>query len=287
MAANKLTEYTITEAVREHIAECHDPRLKQVMSSLIDHLHTFAREVNLTIDEWNAGIEFLEAAGRISDEKRHEFILLSDTLGLSALVDLMGHQNGTEATTESSLLGPFYRDGVPLLELGSNISNGTTGEPLIVRGRVLSSDHSPIPGAMIDVWQAAPNGMYDLQDPKQPEINLRGRFRVDAEGAFQFRTVKPASYPVPSDGPVGKMLRSLERHPFRPAHIHFIVSGPGYQTLTTALYIAGDKYLESDAVFGSRPSLVVGYEHPNEGIDQIEFDFALARADERHQMPQS
>ncbi len=277
MAANKLSEYTITEAVRGRIADTPNPRLKQVMQSLINHLHEFAREVQLTPEEWNAGIEFLTSAGHITDDKRQEFILLSDTLGLSALVDLMHHRGESDRTTESSLLGPFYRSGAPELAPGSDISNGTAGEPLMIRGRVLSSDGTTIPGAVVDVWQAAPNGLYDVQDANQPEINLRARFRADAHGRFDFRTIKPASYPVPHDGPVGKMLSSLGQHPFRPAHIHFIVSAPGFETLTTALYIAGDKYLGSDAVFGSRPSLVVDYRDASaNGSDAIEFDFVLA-----------
>jgi hydroxyquinol 1,2-dioxygenase len=276
MAADKLTEHTITEVVRSRIADVPNPRLKQVMQSLIDHLHQFARDVQLTQEEWNAGIEFLTAAGHITDDKRQEFILLSDTLGLSALVDLMHHQGESNRTTESSLLGPFYRNGAPELALGSDISNGTAGEPLTIRGRVLSIEGTTISGALLDVWQAAPNGLYDVQDASQPEINLRGRFRTDTHGHFDFRTIKPASYPVPHDGPVGKMLSSLGRHPFRPAHIHFIVSARGFETLTTALYIAGDKYLDSDAVFGSRPSLVVDYHHADgRRHDSIEFDFVL------------
>ena len=278
MAADKLTEHTITEAVRGRIEQTPDPRLKRVMQSLINHLHEFAREVRLTPEEWTAGIEFLTAAGHITDDKRQEFILLSDTLGLSALVDLMHHQGESHRTTESSLLGPFYRSGAPELGPGSDISCGTHGEPLTIRGRAVSSDGATIPGASLDVWQAAPNGLYDVQDAKQPEMNLRARIRTDAQGRFDFCTVKPASYPVPHDGPVGRMLSSMGRHPFRPAHIHFIVSASGFETLTTALYIAGDKYLGSDAVFGSRPSLVVDYCHAEgNGLpDAIEFDFVLA-----------
>jgi hydroxyquinol 1,2-dioxygenase len=280
MSAKKLTEYTITDAVRRRISDTPNPRLKQVMESLISHLHEFARDVHLTPDEWNAGIEFLTTAGHITDDKRQEFILLSDTLGLSALVDLMHHEGASERTTESSLLGPFYRTGVPELKLGADISNGTAGDPLMIRGRVLAIDGTAIAGAVLDVWQASPHGLYDVQDPNQLEINLRGRFRADAEGRYELRSVKPASYPVPHDGPVGKMLRSMGRHPYRPAHIHFIVSSPGFETLTTALYVFGDKYLESDAVFGARPSLVVEYHHASgaERADAIDFDFVLASA---------
>ena len=278
MPGQKLTEESITAAVLERIAESPDPRLKEVMQSLISHLHQFARDVHLTTGEWGQAIDFLTAAGHITDDKRQEFILLSDTLGLSALVDLMEHRDAGARTTESSLLGPFYRLSAPEVQLGADISNGTPGEPLEVTGTVRSAESEAVKGAVLDVWQAAPNGLYDVQDKSQSGMNLRARFRSDANGHFAFRTVKPASYPVPDDGPVGKMLRGLGRHPFRPAHIHFILSAPGFETLTTALYINGDRYLETDAVFGSRPSLVVDCHREATGAQSINFDFVLARA---------
>ncbi len=280
----KLSETTITDAVLERISSCPNSRLKQLAGGLIRHIHDYVREVQLAPEEWLYAIEFLTDVGKLCDGKRQEFILLSDTLGVSALVDILDNQGNPPATTESSLLGPFYRKGAPEMGSGASIAGDTAGEPLIVSGHVLGDGDRAIGGAMLDVWQAAPSGLYDLQDKRLDGMNLRGRFRTDAEGRFALRTVKPASYPVPADGPVGRMLRALGRHPFRPAHIHFIVSADGYQSLTTALYIAGDKYLESDAVFGSRPSLAVGYRHEaaNGGAgkqtDAIEFDFVLNRA---------
>ncbi|HUA32435.1 MAG TPA: intradiol ring-cleavage dioxygenase [Candidatus Binataceae bacterium] len=281
MAGQKLTDQSITAAVLERLADSPNPRLKQVMESLVSHLHQFARDVHLTTEEWSLAIDFLTAAGHITDDKRQEFILLSDTLGLSALVDLMEHRDAGARATESSLLGPFYRLSAPEVQLGADISNGTPGEPLEVRGAVRSAEGGAICDALLDVWQAAPNGLYDVQDKSQSGMNLRARLRSDARGHFAFRTVKPASYPVPDDGPVGKMLRGLGRHPFRPAHIHFIVSAPGFHILTTALYINGDRYLETDAVFGSRPSLVVDCRRESNGAQSIDFDFVLARATRR------
>jgi hydroxyquinol 1,2-dioxygenase len=277
-----LTESSVTEHVLERISDCPSPRLKQVMTALIEHLHEFAREVVLTPEEWKAGIDFLTAAGHVTDEKRQEFILLSDTLGLSALVDIVQNRGRSGKATESSLLGPFYRLGAPELPLNASIAGNTPGEPILIHGQVRSADGKLIAGASLDVWQAAPNGLYDLQDENQSEMNLRGRFRTDHSGRFRFQSVKPSSYPIPFDGPVGTMLRALGRHPYRPAHIHFIVAAPGYESLITALYITGDPYLDSDAVFGSRESLVVGY-RPYNGKESgttyreaIEYDFVLA-----------
>jgi hydroxyquinol 1,2-dioxygenase len=278
-----LTESTVTERVLERISDCPNPRLKQVMTALIEHLHEFAREVALTPEEWKAGIDFLTAAGHVTDEKRQEFILLSDTLGLSALVDIIQNRSRSGTATESSLLGPFYRNGAPQLPLGTNIAGNTPGEPVLIQGQVRAAEGKPVAGALVDVWQAAPNGLYDLQDENQPEMNLRGQFRTDESGRFRFQSVKPASYPIPFDGPVGTMLRALGRHPYRPAHVHFMVSAPGYENLITALYITGDPYLDSDAVFGSRESLVAGYRPYNgkEGgaiRETLDYDFVLAPA---------
>jgi catechol 1,2-dioxygenase len=281
-----LTESSVTERVLERISDCPNPRLKQIVTALIEHLHEFAREVALTPEEWKAGIDFLTAAGHVTDEKRQEFILLSDTLGLSALVDIIKNRSRSGTATESSLLGPFYRNGAPELPLGASIAGNTPGESVLIQGQVRAAEGKPIAGALLDVWQAAPNGLYDLQDENQPEMNLRGQFRADTSGRFRFQSVKPASYPIPFDGPVGMMLRALGRHPYRPAHIHFIVSAPGYQNLITALYITGDPYLDSDAVFGSRESLVVGYRPSNgkesgtTGRETLEYDFVLAPAAE-------
>jgi hydroxyquinol 1,2-dioxygenase len=273
-----LDQHTVTESALERLSECNNPRLKKVMTSLIRHVHEFAREVELTPQEWMKGINFLTDVGHITDDKRQEFILLSDTLGLSALVDLLANRGKAKAATESSLLGPFFREGAPELPAGASIARGIEGEPLIVHGRVTSIDGKPLAGARIDVWQASSSGQYDLQfdNFKGAEMNLRARFRTDAEGDYKFLSVKPSSYPVPSDGPVGKMLNALGRHPFRPAHIHFIISAPGFKTLVTALYVGGDKYIESDVVFGSREQLVVKYRNSSSAnIDSIEYNFVI------------
>jgi hydroxyquinol 1,2-dioxygenase len=275
----QLNEQTITTAALERFSAASDPRLKKVMAALIRHLHDFAREVQLTPEEWHKAIEFLTAVGHITDDRRQEFILLSDTLGLSALVDLIANRGKSARATESSLLGPFFREGAPEMPLGSSIPRDADGEPLMVLGRVSATDGKPVAGATLDVWQAAPNGLYDIQR-EDPAMDLRARFRTGADGSYSFMTVKTASYPVPHDGPVGAMLDALGRHPYRPAHIHFRFSAPGYKQLITALYMEGDRYLDSDAVFGAREPLVVGYrkrrvEGRAQPIDSIEFDFVL------------
>ncbi len=252
------TEEQITQNVLDSMAQTPNPRLKAVMTSLIRHLHAFAREVELTEEEWMAGIQFLTRTGQMCDEKRQEFILLSDTLGVSMLVDAINHRLPGEAT-ESTVFGPFYREGAVELPMGANISQDGRGEPTVVIGRVLSTDGTPIPHALLDVWETDENGLYEQQDPEQPEMNLRGKFRTDSEGRYFFVGIKPVSYSIPDDGPVGQMLRSLGRHPFRPAHIHMIVSAKGFVPVTTHLFVKGDKYLDSDAVFGTKDSLIVEF----------------------------
>ncbi|HLI79337.1 MAG TPA: intradiol ring-cleavage dioxygenase [Candidatus Binataceae bacterium] len=273
-----LDQQTITDSALERIVNCPDARLKEVMTALIRHVHEFAREVKLTPAEWMKGIEFLTAVGRITDDKRQEFILLSDTLGLSALVDILANRGKSADATESSLLGPFFREGAPEMAAGESIARGIEGEPLLLYGRVTSTDGKPLGGARIDVWQASTDGRYDLQfdNFKGGEMNLRARFCTDADGRYRFRSMKPSSYPVPSDGPVGRMLNALGRHPYRPAHIHFIISAAGYRPLVTALYIDGDKYIDSDVVFGSREQLVVKYRNGKSSEpDSIEYNFAV------------
>jgi protocatechuate 3,4-dioxygenase beta subunit len=228
------------------------------MAALVRHLHAFVEEVRLTEQEWLTGIQFLTAVGQKCDERRQEFILLSDSLGVTAVKDRVNHPHMPGAT-EHTLLGPFHRAGAPEMALGSNLAAGVPGEPVLVRGRVLSAGGRPIPGAALDVWQSDSEGFYDLQKPEVAGTQLRGRFQAGADGRFTFQTIKPSPYPIPYDGPVGHMLQAFGRHPYRPAHIHFIVSAPGYQTLTTELFAAGDPYLDSDAVFGVLPSLVVPF----------------------------
>jgi catechol 1,2-dioxygenase len=251
-------EDTATAAVLERMSGCTDARLKEIMTSVVTHLHAVVREVEPTMDEWMAAIRFLTETGQKCDDKRQEYILLSDTLGVSMLVDAVNHRKPSGAT-ESTVLGPFFVAGAPTKAMGETISRDGDGEPVHVSGRVLDQAHRPIAGATLDVWQTSGNGYYDIQDPRETGVNLRGRFTTAADGRFFFRTVKPSSYPIPTDGPVGKMLLALGRHPMRPAHIHFIVSAPGFEPVTTHMFVAGDEYLASDAVFGVKDSLVVDF----------------------------
>ena len=256
-----LNETNVTEAV---LGQMHasDPRLQTLLESLVRHLHAFVREVEVTEDEWLGAIRFLTAVGQISDDKRQEFILLSDVLGVSILVDAINHRK-LSGGTESTVTGPFWVSGAPEMAHGAMIARGeeaVAGEITSVHGRVIDEEGRPIEGAVLDVWQASPAGMYDVQDPDQPEMNLRGIFRSGEGGEFWFKTVKPAAYPIPDDGPVGELLKATGRHPMRPAHIHFMVRAPGYKPLTTHIFVEGDPYLESDAVFGVKDSLVVNFD---------------------------
>jgi protocatechuate 3,4-dioxygenase beta subunit len=280
-----LTAETITEAVIGTIDKTEDPRFKQVLTSLIRHLHAFARDVELAPEEWAAAMGFLWRAGQISDDKRNEFILTSDTLGLSSLVDILHSRRG-EGGTEFSLLGPFYQDDSPELAVGGDLIGDNGGKQLLVSGRVLSVGDEPLGGALLDVWQTAGNGLYPAQDPAQPADNLRRKMRADGDGCYRFTTVRPQAYTVPDDGPVGDVLRATGRHAWRPAHIHFKVSAPGFTPLVTELYMSDDPYLDEDAVFGVRASLTPpmvpvasAEEAAGHGLaapfHKIEFDFKL------------
>jgi protocatechuate 3,4-dioxygenase beta subunit len=251
-------ELTATDAVLARLSGASDPRLKEIMTSVIRHLHAVVREVEPTQEEWMAAIRFLTATGQICDDRRQEFILLSDTLGVSMLVDAINNRKPSGAT-ESTVLGPFHVAGAPVKQMGDTISLDGKGDPAFVSGRVVDQDGGPIGGAMLDVWQTSSDGAYDTQDPSQPEMNLRGVFTTVEDGRFWFRTVKPSSYPIPTDGPVGKMLMAMGRHPMRPAHIHFIIGAPGFESVTTHMFVEGDEYLDSDAVFGVKDSLVAPF----------------------------
>lgn len=251
-------EFTLTEAVLQQLETPPNPRLKRIMRGLIRHLHEFVREVELTEPEWFEAIKFLTETGQMCDDNRQEFILLSDTLGASMLVDAVNHRNPGGAT-ETTVIGPFYREGAAELELGESIAGNTPGEPTFVSGRVTDLAGRPVPGVLLDVWHAAPNGLYDTQDPTQPGLNLRGKFRADAEGRYAFRTVKPASYPIPMDGTVGRMMRALGRQPRRPAHIHFSIAATGYEPLVTHIFVAGDPFLDADPVLAVKSSLVAEF----------------------------
>ena len=281
-------EHNLTEAVIARLAECDDARFRTVMTALIRHLHDFVRAVELTEAEWLAAIRFLTAVGQACTERRQEFILLSDTLGVSMLVDAINHRTPSGAV-ESTVLGPWYVAGAPELPLGADIAHGAAGEPTFYSGRLLSLDGAPPAGGLLDVWSGDGEGLYDMQMPGAPGLLCRGRFRTDDEGRYWFRSIRPTFYPVPTDGPVGQMLRKMGRHPNRPGHIHMIVSAPGHQTVITHLFVEGAPYLDSDAVFAVKDSLIVPFErHPpgptptGETIDvpfyTCRYDFRLAPA---------
>ena len=250
-----LTETNLTDAVLAKLEGATDARFAQVMTSLIKHLHAFVREVELTEAEWFKGIQFLTATGQKCDDKRQEFILLSDTLGVSMLVDAINHRKPSGAT-ESTVLGPFHVSGAPELPNGSNIAEGVPGEPTYFSGRVLSTNGKPIAGATLDLWSTDGEGAYDVQLGDGNTLRARGKIKTDGEGRYSFWTIKPVGYPIPTDGPVGKMLLNMGRHPYRPAHTHMIVTAAGHEPVTTHLFVEGDRYLESDAVFGVKDSLV-------------------------------
>jgi len=258
--ATDFTEETAADAVIDSVAPSTNPRLREILTSLVRHLHEFTREVELTTPEWEKAIDFLTRVGQMCDADRQEFILLSDVLGESMLVETVNNRKFGVAT-ESTVLGPFHVVESPVLELGANIDQVGTGMPCVVTGRVVSTDGSPLPGAKIDVWQANDQGFYDVQQPDvQPRGNGRGLFTADSEGRFWFRTIVPTYYPIPTDGPVGELLIATGRHAFRPAHIHFIVTAPGHRDLTTHIFVAGSEYIESDTVFAVKKSLVVDFD---------------------------
>ncbi|MBV9551679.1 MAG: 6-chlorohydroxyquinol-1,2-dioxygenase, partial [Alphaproteobacteria bacterium] len=234
------TEDDITAEVLARFAATPDPRLRRIMLALIRHLHEFVEEVELTEAEWFQAIEILTEAGKMCSDKRQEFILFSDTLGVSMVVDLIGHRK-PEGATESTVFGPFHRLGAPELPPGGNIAHrDTTGIPALVGGRVLDLDGKPIAGAVLDVWQTQSNGLYDSQDQSLDGLHMRGKFTTDPEGRYLIRTVRPVNYPIPSDGPVGAMLKATGRHPWRPAHIHFVVTADGYEAVTTHIFDRSD-----------------------------------------------
>jgi protocatechuate 3,4-dioxygenase beta subunit len=250
------SEETATEAVVASFAGTADPRLREVLESLVRHLHGFVREVEPTFAEWERAMEFLAATGRMCDAQRQEFILLSDILGVTMLVDAINHRTPS-AATESTVLGPFHMVESPRRALGDAVDLVGTGRPCVVSGQVRSLDGRPLAGAKVDVWQADDHGFYDVQQPgAQPPGNGRGLFTCDDDGRYWFRTVTPSPYPIPADGPVGGLLEATGRHPYRPAHIHLIVAADGHQPVTTHVFVAGGPYLDSDAVFAVKRSLV-------------------------------
>ena len=276
--------HSITDAAIAQMGKTPDPRLREIMEAAIRHVHDFAREVNLKPDEWLAGIGFLTAVGQMCTPYRQEFILLSDVLGLSRLVDVMHDGSGREHSgTESSLLGPFFRESAPVVPLGGSIARIPGAPEVTIYGRVLDTAGEPVPHAWIDAWQTDAEGLYDLQANDPTVMDMRGRVQCDAQGGFHFRTVRPLGYSIPMDGPVGALVRRQERHGMRPAHIHLMVQAPGFRELVTALYLADDANIDSDTVFGVSTSLVVAVredlaDSPTPGMPSIRHDFALSRA---------
>lgn len=285
-----VTKDNITDVFSSYFGEDTDPRFKEIMTSLAKHLHDFARETNLTHDEWRKGLEFIEWAGRITTPERNEFVLLSDVLGLSSLVDMMHSQ---EEATSSSVLGPFHISNPPPLAIGADMKRHYDGEVLLVEGHVSDSEGNPVAGAKLDIWQTAPNGLYSSQDEEQDINSFHALMTTDENGRYAFTTVRPVCYTVPSDGPVGQILDAAGRHPWRPSHLHFIASADGFRTVVTEVFPDDDPYLDQDTVFGVRDDLVMSYvEQPAgsfpEGFElsgkvagtysRVDFDFKLAKA---------
>jgi len=281
MAMKEQTIDNITESVLEQNATCADPRFQEIMEALIRHMHDFAREVHLTPGEWIQGIEFLTKVGHTCTGDRQEFILLSDTLGVSTLINLLHDATRTEEATHTSNLGPFFRENAPPKALGDKIVEGDDSREICLYGRVTDVTGKPIANAKMDIWQACSRGTYDMQEISGGHMDYRAQFRTDENGNYWLRTVEPLGYYIPLDGPVGDMIRAQRREGARPAHIHYLVSADGYRELITAIYLPG-QYLESDTVFGAAGDLVVTVnendpESPIKGLPSIRFDLTLAR----------
>ena len=273
MPIRRFSEKKLTAEVRYRIRKTKNPRLKEVMTGFIRHLHAFVREAKPTQGEWMSAIQFLTDTGHWCNDRRQEYILMSDTLGVSMLVDALNYK-ASGGATQSTVLGPFHREKAPEFALGANISrNAADGEPCVVSGTVRDAKGRPVAGARLDVWEGGADGLYDSQ--KGDEMNLRGVFRADRQGRFHFRCVTPSFYPVPNDGPVGRMLVATGRHPMRPPHLHFWITAKGYRPLITHLFVKGGKYLDSDAVFGVKPELIVDFRKGRGGVAAVHYDFVL------------
>lgn len=268
------TEETSAEVVTSRNAAAKNERLKFVMEVITRKLHEAVKEIEPTQDEWFEAIMFLTRTGQMCNEWRQEFILLSDVLGVSMLVDAINNRKPSGAS-ESTVLGPFHVEGAPELPMGANICLDAKGEDMVISGRILDTDGKPIAGAVIDVWQANDEGFYDVQQKGiQPDFNLRGVFRTGLDGRYWFRAVKPKFYPIPDDGPVGKLLGALGRHPYRPAHLHYIIKADGFESLTTHIFDPDDPYINSDAVFGVKESLLAEFKKVDDPERSKELEFA-------------
>lgn len=264
----------LTKSVIDRFADTPDARLKEIVTSLVRHLHAFAREVNLTETEWFEGIEFLTATGQKCSDTRQEFILLSDVLGLSMLTVAINNQK-PPACTEATVFGPFYVQDAPYYENGDDVANGASGQPCKVQGKVRGLDGEPVPNAVMEVWQADDEGHYDVQIEGLEHAQARGVLKSRPDGSFEFRTIVAEAYPIPTDGPVGRMLEATRRSPWRPAHLHFMIRADGYETLITHVFRRDDAYLEADPVFGVRRSLIADWLPQNDGSTLLNFDFVL------------
>lgn len=254
-----LTSDTITEAVISTMRDTKDSRVAEILESLVRHVHAFVREVELTEEEWARGVDFLTRTGRMCTPTRQEFILLSDVLGVTILVDALSNQRPAEAT-QNSVLGPFFRDDRPQHLDAADISGGLPGTPLFVMGRVVNREGAPVAGAAVDVWHSDAEGHYDVDVPDQINPAMRALFRTDETGHFSFRSIRPSSYPIPGDGPVGELMSATRRSLMRPAHVHLLIEAPGFQRVTTMLFPSDDAYLDADPVFGVKESLVESFE---------------------------
>ncbi len=277
-----LDEFTVTDETVRQMAGTDNPRLKEIADAAVRHLHAFAREVNLTPAEWIQGIRFMTAVGHACTPLRQEFILLSDVLGLSAVVNALHDKKAKELGSQSSLLGPFFREGVEVTPMGTQIVEKPTVEEIVVYGKITGNDGSPLANALIQVWQTSERGLYDLQERNGESMDMRGTFRTGPDGIYYFRTVRPLGYSIPMDGPVGEMVMQQKRHGMRPSHIHCLVGAEGYRELVTALYFGDDPFIDSDTVFGVSQSLVVdAHEDPASpvpGLRAVHYDFRLAKA---------
>jgi hydroxyquinol 1,2-dioxygenase len=277
-----LDEFTVTDEALDQMAKTKNPRLKEIMDSAVRHLHAFARDVNLTPEEWLTGIQYLTAVGQACTPLRQEFILLSDVLGLSAVVNALHDKKARELGSQSSLLGPFYREGAPVLPMGSQIVETPTVEEIVVYGKITDNDGKPLANALIQVWQTSERGGYDLQERQGESMDMRGNFKTGADGVYYFRTVRPLGYSIPMDGPVGEMVVTQGRHGMRPSHIHCLIGAEGYRELVTALYFGDDPNIDSDTVFGVSQALVVDSkvdsDSPVPGLRAVHYDFRLAKA---------
>ena len=277
-----LDEFTVTDEALDQMARTTNPRLKEIMDSAVRHMHAFARDVNLTPEEWLTGVQFLTAVGQACTPLRQEFILLSDVLGLSAVVNALHDKKARELGSQSSLLGPFYREGAPVLPMGSQIVGKPTVEEIVIYGKVTDNAGQPLANALIQVWQTSERGGYDLQERQGESMDMRGNFMTGADGVYYFKTVRPLGYSIPMDGPVGEMVVTQGRHGMRPSHIHCLIGAEGYRELVTALYFGDDPNIDSDTVFGVSQALVVDSKvdpnSPVPGLRAVHYDFRLAKA---------